>query len=39
VIKVNWNKYRTAQEMAEMIKREYVKMRLINYIDFDKPNA
>jgi hypothetical protein len=26
----------SVQEMAEMIKREYVQMKMINYIDFDK---
>jgi len=35
VIKVNWNKFRTVEEMAEMIKDEYAKMRLINHIDFE----
>jgi len=34
VIRVNWSKFRTAEEMAEMIKREYMNMRNIHTVDF-----
>jgi len=37
VIKVNWSKFRTAEEMALMISREYRDMQMINQIDFDRP--
>eukprot|EP01116_Phalansterium_solitarium_P020369 TRINITY_DN5994_c0_g1_i2.p1 TRINITY_DN5994_c0_g1~~TRINITY_DN5994_c0_g1_i2.p1 ORF type:complete len:237 (+),score=71.00 TRINITY_DN5994_c0_g1_i2:84-794(+) len=35
VIRVNYSKFRTAEEMAAMIKEEYEKMRLIHTVDFD----
>eukprot|EP01113_Clastostelium_recurvatum_P000999 TRINITY_DN10427_c0_g1_i1.p1 TRINITY_DN10427_c0_g1~~TRINITY_DN10427_c0_g1_i1.p1 ORF type:complete len:260 (-),score=73.16 TRINITY_DN10427_c0_g1_i1:21-800(-) len=35
VIKVNWNDFHSAEEMAEMIKREYFSMRTIHYVDLN----
>jgi len=37
VIRVNYERFRTADEMAEMIVREYAKMTSVRYIDFDSP--
>eukprot|EP01114_Cavostelium_apophysatum_P014077 TRINITY_DN3555_c0_g1_i1.p1 TRINITY_DN3555_c0_g1~~TRINITY_DN3555_c0_g1_i1.p1 ORF type:complete len:244 (-),score=37.87 TRINITY_DN3555_c0_g1_i1:46-777(-) len=39
VIKVNYSKFRTAEEMAEVIKREYNQMRLIKPVYFERPGA
>jgi len=36
VIKVNWNEFRTAEEMARMIRAEFEKMRNIVHIDFEQ---
>ncbi|XP_065185358.1 deoxyadenosine kinase-like [Sycon ciliatum] len=39
VIRVNYNQFRTAQEMAEVILREYSEMQSIRNVDFDTPRS
>jgi len=39
VIKVNWSQFRTAEEMAKTIKKEFVTMQNIHYVDFSKENG
>jgi len=34
VLRVNWSKFRTAEEMAEMIKKEYMNMKNIHNVEF-----
>ena len=36
VIRVNYCKFKTAKEMAEIIKKEYVKMQNIRCIDYEE---
>eukprot|EP01095_Lingulamoeba_sp_RSL-Kostka_P013316 TRINITY_DN549_c1_g1_i1.p1 TRINITY_DN549_c1_g1~~TRINITY_DN549_c1_g1_i1.p1 ORF type:complete len:274 (+),score=78.74 TRINITY_DN549_c1_g1_i1:92-913(+) len=38
IIKVNWKQFRTAEEMAVVIKKEYEKLCNIRYVDFDNNN-
>lgn len=36
VIRVNWSKFRTPEEMAEMIKREYLKIQYLHEVTFEE---
>jgi deoxyadenosine kinase len=36
VIRVNWNKFRTAEEMAKVVHDEWKKLSTITYVDLDK---
>jgi deoxyadenosine kinase len=36
VIRINWSKYRSAEEMAEVIVQEYAKMKNIRHVNFEK---
>ncbi|XP_064403793.1 deoxyadenosine kinase-like [Halichondria panicea] len=38
VIRVNYEKFRSADEMADMIVSEYAKMASVRYVDFDTPS-
>ena len=35
VIRVNYSKFKTAEEMAEIIKREYYNMQNVRNVDYD----
>ena len=37
VIKVNWNTFQTAEDMAKMIKKEYLRMQNITSVSFNQP--
>lgn len=36
VIRINYSKFRTAQEMATVISREFDKLHAVRYVDFDQ---
>ena len=38
VIRVNYNKFKTAEEMAKIIKEEFDKMKNITYVDYEEKN-
>jgi deoxyadenosine kinase len=37
VIKVNWNTFQTAEDMAKMVRLEYLKMENIRSVSFNQP--
>eukprot|EP01027_Heterolobosea_sp_BB2_P025510 GEZU01039150.1.p3 GENE.GEZU01039150.1~~GEZU01039150.1.p3 ORF type:complete len:130 (+),score=48.42 GEZU01039150.1:159-548(+) len=38
VIRINWSDFKSAHEVAECIKAEYIKMKNIHYVDFNNNN-
>ena len=38
VIRVNYSKFKTAEEMAEIIKREYYNMQNVRNVDYEENN-
>lgn len=39
VIRVDWNQFRTTEEMAERIKQEYEKIQIVHTVDWQHPKT